>query len=180
MKRLALLVVAVGWVIAACSSSKLPGGTGGTANGGSGGTASGGTAGTASGGSGGSASCATAECLRPYECVRSCDGPIEYSGCCACQAPLFDNYQQLACGARGGTAGAGGVAGGGGNAGTTGAAGRGGTTGAAGAGGRGGTSGSAGAGGGTAGAGGRACEANLCLRPFVCRRSCGGPVESNG
>ena len=151
MNRLALIALTAACGIAACSSSKLPGGTGGT-----GGTASGGAGGTASGGSGGTASCATAECIRPYECVRSCDGPIEHSGCCPCEAPLFDNYQQLACGARGGTAGAGGT------------------------GGRGGTSGSAGTGGSNAGAGGRACETNECLRPFVCKRSCGGPVESNG
>ena len=210
MKRIALLALAAACGMAACSSSKLPGGTGGTggtANGGSGGTAGG----TASGGAGGTASCATAECIRPYECVRSCSSPIEYSGCCPCQAPLFDNYQQLACGARGGTAGAAGGAGGGGSAGATaaagrggtsgsagaggatgGAGGRGGTTGSAGAGGRGGTSGSAGAGGrggtsgstgtggGNAGTGGRACEMAQCLRPYVCKRSCGGPVEYSG
>jgi hypothetical protein len=190
MKRIALLALAAACATAACSSSKLPGGTGGTANGGTGGTASGGTGGTggtASGGTGGTASCATAECIRPYECVRSCDGPIEYSGCCPCQAPLFDNYQQLACGARGGTAGAGGATGGAGGrggttgtAGTTGAGGRGGTTGAAGAGGRGGTSGAGGTGGGNAGTGGRACELLQCLRPYVCKRSCGGPVEYSG
>jgi hypothetical protein len=75
------------------------------------------------------------------------------------------------------TSGCSGAQGGTGGGGTTGSAG---TTGAAGS--RGGTSGSAGAGG-TTGAGGtggaRLCETVQCIRPYVCKASCGGPVVSN-
>ena len=220
MKRIAWGGLAVALVLAACSSKDavLNSGTGGNAHGGSGGTGHGGAAGTASGGSGGTASggtggaraCDVIECLRPYECVRSCGGPIESSGCCACTPPLFDNFMNMACGGNGGAgtggsagatgaggrggtsgnAGATGTAGRGGNggsAGATGAAGRGGTTGSAGttgAAGRGGTSGSAGAGGnagttGSGGTGGRLCETAQCVRPYVCKRYCGGPIVTN-
>jgi hypothetical protein len=49
-------------------------------------------------GSGGAPACQIdALCVRPYECVRTCGGPIEYSGCCACQPPLFDNFMNMAC-----------------------------------------------------------------------------------
>ena len=189
--------------MAACDSSKGPAtGTGGSASGrggtgGSGGTSGGGRGGTAAGGSSG---CSVVECLRPYECVRTCGGPIVRSSCCPCEAPLFDNFQNMAC--VDGGAGTGGT-GNGGSSGTTGAAGRGGTTGSAGTGGassggrggsggtagttgaagaRGGTTGTAGAGG-TTGAGGtggaRLCETVQCVRPYVCKASCGGPVVSN-
>jgi len=127
------------------------------------------------------------------------------SSCCPCEAPLFDNFQNMACvdggaGTGGGGAGTGGGGSGtGGSSGTIGAAGRGGTTGSAGTGGgsggnagttgaagaRGGTSGGAGAGGagGTTGGGGaggaRLCETVQCLRPYVCRASCAAPVVTN-
>ena len=39
----------------------------------------------------------SASAPRPYECVRSCGGPIESNSCCQCQAPLFDNYGDIAC-----------------------------------------------------------------------------------
>jgi hypothetical protein len=201
MKNIAWLGLAAMAAIAACGGSRDPLiRTGGHGGGGSGGGA---TAGT-----GGARACERAECLRPYECVRSCGGPVEYTGCCACEAPLYDNFGGLACGGtsgsgaggRGGTGGNAGTAGarggaggasavGGAAAGTTGSAGaRGGTTGTAGAagarGGAGGSGGMAGARGGSGGGGGtggaRACETVQCIRPYECRRACGGPIESSG
>jgi hypothetical protein len=106
--------------------------SGGTsATGGAGGTASGGTTGTAgatggagggrggTGGVGGVAGtggntdggvdtrlCEQGLCARPYVCVRSCGAPAEYTGCCMCDPPLFDDYGGRACG-DGGTVGCG-------------------------------------------------------------------------
>jgi hypothetical protein len=37
-------------------------------------------------------------CTRPYHCIRYCGGPVETNSCCPCQAPLFDNYGDMACG----------------------------------------------------------------------------------
>src|SRR5262245_14255614 len=95
----ALLALIAALSLAACDSSKDPllsggkgggaagAGTGGAAGSGAGGTTgSGGTTGT-----GGANGCTTVECLRPYECVRMCGGPIVRSSCCPCEAPLFDN-----------------------------------------------------------------------------------------
>ena len=191
-------------VFAACDSSKdsllSTGGRGGNSNGGAAGTASGGK-----GGAGGAPSCAQATCLRPYTCITECGGPIISNNCCACVAPAFDNFQNMACGgsggggagggaagAAGGAAGAaGGAPGGNGGAGSSGSAGRGGSGGGAagaagsGAGGRGGSSGAAGtASGGTGGnvdAGTDAfdCAHASCARPYLCVNACGGPVISN-
>ncbi len=62
---------------------------------GSGAASSGGAAGTGNtAGGGGTDSpreCELTECFRPYNCVRECGGEIESSGCCPCEAPLFDN-----------------------------------------------------------------------------------------
>ncbi len=80
----------------ACGGSKdaiSSGGAGGTANGGTSG--SGGTAG-GPGGAGGA--CEAVECLRAYQCVRACGGPVEYSGCCPCEPPLFDDFGGTVCG----------------------------------------------------------------------------------
>ncbi|HLK89139.1 MAG TPA: hypothetical protein VKZ18_04540 [Polyangia bacterium] len=66
---------------------------GGTAGAGSGGTgAAGGQGGAGAGGAGtgGTGGCGVIECLRAYECVASCGGPVQSSGCCPCAAPLFD------------------------------------------------------------------------------------------
>jgi hypothetical protein len=162
--------------IAACSS-KDP-----LLNGHGGGGAGGGAGTTGGAGTGGDRACVNVQCLRPYECIRTCGGPIVSSGCCPCEAPLFDNFQNLACGGSSGTGGTTGIGGQGGSAvscdggavfictdgtracsltacpsgtaGTGGGAGRGGTGGTAGASGRGGTGGAAG-GGGTGGAAGR-------------------------
>jgi hypothetical protein len=51
------------------------------------------------------------QCLRPYECVRSCGGPTEYTGCCPCEAPLFDNFNGIGCRGAGGASGLGGAGG---------------------------------------------------------------------
>jgi hypothetical protein len=87
------------FLLGACGGSKDPtpgGGAGGTANGGAGGKASaGGTAG--SGGTAGGA-CQVSECLRAFQCVRACGGPVEYSGCCPCEPPLFDDFGGTTCG----------------------------------------------------------------------------------
>src|SRR4051812_7052063 len=93
MKTLFLAyVVMMAAAAMACSSKDavLSFGQGGHVGmGGSGtGATAGGTGGA--GATGGKASCETAECFRPYECVRSCGGPVEYSGCCACVPPLVD------------------------------------------------------------------------------------------
>jgi hypothetical protein len=37
------------------------------------------------------------ECLRAYQCVAVCGGPVIYTGCCACVAPLFDTFGGAAC-----------------------------------------------------------------------------------
>jgi hypothetical protein len=42
------------------------------------------------GGAGASSGCNVTECLRPYECVEQCGGPVVHAGCCACEAPLID------------------------------------------------------------------------------------------
>ena len=75
------------------------GGAGGT-SGGRGGT--GGTGGAA--GTGGNIDagadtrlCEQGLCVRPYVCVRSCGAPAEYTGCCMCDPPLFDDYNGQAC-----------------------------------------------------------------------------------
>ena len=79
-----------------------PGGRGGAS--GTGGVAgsAGGTGGGVDGGTDARA-CETAECLRPYRCIRACGGPVVSNNCCACEAPLFDDYNGMACG-DGGTA----------------------------------------------------------------------------
>ena len=96
-------------------------------SGGAGGGGQTGSAGSGSGGLGGQPSndggtdafmCEHAECARPYACVRACGGAVEYTGCCQCVAPLFDNYNNLGCR---GTGGAGGQGGAGGNGGAGGA-----------------------------------------------------------
>jgi hypothetical protein len=168
-----------------------PGSATGGASGG-GGRGTGGTAGRSGGGTGGKAACETAECFRPYECVRACGGPVEYTGCCACVAPLFDNYESLACGGTSGTGGASGGAGGraasggaGGHPGTggghvaSGGAG-GGLVGSGGAAGRAGSGGTGGRPPADGGADARQCEQVQCLRPYECVRSCEGPIEYTG
>jgi hypothetical protein len=77
-----------------------PGGRGGA--GGRGGTT--GTAGSA-GGTGGpvdggtdARACDIFQCIRPYKCIRACGGPIVTNDCCACEPPLFDDYNGMACG----------------------------------------------------------------------------------
>ena len=188
-------------VLAACDSSKdsllNTGGRGGNANGG----AAGGTAGAASAGrgggsgAGGAPACEMLQCVRPYECITACGGPIISNNCCQCQAPAFDNFMNMACGGSGGRGGAGGAAGTAGGApggsGGAGSGGRGGgaagTAGSGGAGssGRGGASGAAGtASGGTGGNvdGGTDafnCATASCARPYLCVNACGGPVISN-
>ena len=193
-------------VFAACSSSMdsllSTGGRGGNANGGAAGTASGGR-------SGAGGTCETAQCIRPYTCITQCGGPIISNNCCACVAPAFDNFQNMACGGAGGGGGAAGAVGGGGGAaggapggrggagsggagssGSSGSSGSGGggAAGAAGSGsgGRGGTSGAAGTasggtGGGAVDAGSDAfdCKRASCARPYLCVNACGGPVISN-
>jgi hypothetical protein len=42
------------------------------------------------GGKGDARACEQFNCLRANECVRACGGTVEYAGCCACDAPLFD------------------------------------------------------------------------------------------
>jgi len=88
-------------------------GSGGLLGGGNGGSAAGGNGGT--GGGSGVRACEQVQCLRPYECVRTCGGPVEYSGCCPCEAPLFDNFNSMGCGGTAGSGGmgTGGIAGGG-------------------------------------------------------------------
>ena len=91
------------------SGSAGRGGSGGGAAGAAGGGAGGrggtsGAAGTASGGTGGNVDggadarlCEIGLCTRPYVCKRACGLPAEYTGCCMCEAPLFDDYF-MACG----------------------------------------------------------------------------------
>ena len=84
------------------------GGTAGTtgaagARGGSGGTsgsagAGGGVGGTTGGGGTGGRACETAECARPYLCRSSCGGPVVSNNCCACEPPLFDDFNGQVCG----------------------------------------------------------------------------------
>ena len=95
LKIVAFGVIALG-LAAGCSSTNDPTGTGGS-GGGAGTHAAGGASGKGGSGGGGRA-CEQVECLRPYECKRTCGGPIEYSGCCACDAPLFDDFLGSACG----------------------------------------------------------------------------------
>jgi hypothetical protein len=205
MKRIELGLVAALVCIAACSSKDSllnggggKGGGGGTSSGaagaggttgsagttGAGGTTGvGGTTGTAGVGGQAGACEAPGLCVRPYECVRACGGPIEYTGCCQCVPPLFDNFNNMACrdggaGTGGASAGRGGAAGGASGAGGA-SAGRGGAAGgASGAGGA--SAGRGGAAGGTSGTGGApVCQIDaLCVRPYVCIRACGGPIES--
>jgi hypothetical protein len=120
---LTALAAAVGLAAACSSTGSDPSGRGGSgaaagtsAKGGSGGAAAarGGSGGASGkGGAAGAWACDTAECFRPYECKRSCGGAIEYSGCCACEAPLFDDFEGMACGGHGGAASAGPGSGGG-------------------------------------------------------------------
>lgn len=37
--------------------------------------------------------CEDVQCVRPYECVLSCDGPVLYVGCCPCAPPMFDRLE---------------------------------------------------------------------------------------
>lgn len=94
------------------------GGSGGAGRGGSGGGVAGaagsgqagrggtsGAAGTAAGGAGGGVDggsdarlCDQVQCARPYVCKRACGAAAEYTGCCMCEAPLFDDYNGMACG----------------------------------------------------------------------------------
>ena len=116
-KRLELGVVALavglGLAVGCSSTDVMPGGEGGgggmpSSSGGAGGgragsggwAGSGGTAGK--GGAAGGRACELVECFRPYQCRRSCAGPVEYTGCCACEAPLFDDFGSTACGGTGG------------------------------------------------------------------------------
>lgn len=167
-----------------CLGSDGGAGSGGGGIAGSSGTAgSGGSvAGSGGGGAGGARACASAQCARPYECKLTCDGPIQHSGCCACEAPYFDDFLGRACGG-GGAGGSGGAAAGGrggGAAGTGGAAGGGGSA-------RGGSGGSVAGSGGSAGSSSRggaggACNnsyVGLCARPYECIATCGGPLVSN-
>jgi hypothetical protein len=74
-------------------------GSGGAARGGNGGAVAGtgGSAGASGSGGAGGGCGDIGLCARANECVRTCDGVIEYTGCCPCQAPLFDNYGDIAC-----------------------------------------------------------------------------------
>jgi hypothetical protein len=72
-----------------------PGGRGGTS--GAAGSASGGTAGGVDGGSD-ARLCDQVQCARPYVCKRACGAAAEYTGCCMCEAPLFDDFNGMACG----------------------------------------------------------------------------------
>jgi hypothetical protein len=65
------------------------GGTGGSPGGGGGGS---GTGGGARDGGADVRQCEQVQCLRPYVCVRACGGPAEYTGCCPCEPPLFDDF----------------------------------------------------------------------------------------
>ena len=80
---------------AAGAAGSGPAGRGGTS--GAAGAASGGTAGGVDGGAD-ARLCELGLCTRPYECKRACGLPIEYTGCCMCEAPLFDDYKGMACG----------------------------------------------------------------------------------
>ncbi|MGC4089771.1 MAG: hypothetical protein QM756_18180 [Polyangiaceae bacterium] len=121
----------------ACSSSSSDGGSGGAAGSTSGGSAAGGSAaggttaaggasakgGSAAGGkaaqggsvatgSGGQRPCETVQCLRAYECVKQCGGPLLSSGCCPCENGTIDRVKQCSSGgSSAGGAGAGGSAG---------------------------------------------------------------------
>ena len=37
--------------------------------------------------------CEQMECFRANQCVSECGGAVVSSGCCACEAPLFDSLQ---------------------------------------------------------------------------------------
>jgi hypothetical protein len=76
-------------------AGSAPGGRGGAS--GAAGTGSGGTAGGVDGGTD-ARLCEQGLCTRPYVCVRACGAPAEYTGCCMCDAPLFDDYGGMACG----------------------------------------------------------------------------------
>jgi len=162
--RSAAVVVALafGLISGACSSdSASRSGTGGSAGGAAGGKGgnSGGAGRGGAGASGGAAGTGG---------VAGTSGAAGASGGAAGRGGAVAGSGGSAAGAGGAAAGRGGaVAGSGGGAGVSGRGG-----GAAGAGGN--------AAGGTGGTGGRACEMNECLRAFVCRRTCGGPVEYTG
>ncbi len=93
--------------LATTTGSQSTGSSGGGSGNGSGGTT--GTIGnttTAAGGAGnatgaggaagsstdGGPDCNTIECLRPYECVEYCGGPILASGCCPCADGQIDSF----------------------------------------------------------------------------------------
>jgi hypothetical protein len=85
------------------------GGTGGAGHegGGAGGAAAGhgggaGGAAAGHGGAGAGGGCGVVECLRANQCVATCGGPVQYTGCCPCVAPLFDSTG--ACGDGGSSA----------------------------------------------------------------------------
>jgi hypothetical protein len=71
------------------TGSSDPSGSSGT---GSGGDTSGAGTGSSdpSGGTGSGSDCTQVQCLRAYECVESCDGPVLSASCCPCTAPTFD------------------------------------------------------------------------------------------
>ncbi len=73
-------------VLAACGSSLQPTGSG-----------NGGSAGGVDGGSD-ARLCDQVQCARPYVCKRACGSPAVYTGCCMCEAPLFDDFNGMACG----------------------------------------------------------------------------------
>jgi len=66
--------------------------------GGAGTSGTSGSGGNAGGAGGAGGACAVSQCLRAFECVRTCGGPVEYSGCCPCEPPLFDDFGGTACG----------------------------------------------------------------------------------
>ncbi|MFZ5894495.1 MAG: hypothetical protein ACOY0T_25760 [Myxococcota bacterium] len=89
---------------------------GGASGKGGAGTGGAGTTGGASnkGGAGGSGGrdCEAVQCLRAYECVAKCGGPVLSSGCCPCGGGTIDRVTECnANGGAGGEAGAGGGSG---------------------------------------------------------------------
>ena len=67
-------------------------------SGGTAGTGTGGELGATGGAGGAGSACEASECFRAFQCVRACGGPVEYSGCCPCEPPLFDDFGATACG----------------------------------------------------------------------------------
>jgi hypothetical protein len=59
-----------------------------------GGGGSGGAVGGGGNGQGGAPACELTNCLRPYECVEECGGPVLSNTCCPCEPPTFDAFTE--------------------------------------------------------------------------------------